>query len=78
MVMFTFYVLDQKFHFWGNLVKKLIIVFQIDVHFLYFRLKIPSRGIFGTNNQDCLFKLKFGTKSNSNVLNSSVMFTFLS
>ena len=41
--------------------------FSSEIHFL---------GKFGTKNQYCQFKLKFGTWSNPNMRNSVVMFTF--
>ena len=34
-------------------------------------------GNFGSINQSCQFKLKFGTYNNLNLQNSMVMFTFL-
>ena len=37
---------------------------------------IPFLGKFGQNNQNCWFKLKFGTKINSNMQNSTVVFSF--
>ena len=33
-------------------------------------------GKFGEKNQNCKFKLKFGTKANLNKWNSMIMFTF--
>ena len=38
--------------------------------------EIPFLGKFGPNNQNCQFKLKFGTKTNSNKQNLMVLFTF--
>ena len=37
---------------------------------------IPFLGKLGQNNQNCWFKLKFGTKINSNMQNSMVVFSF--
>ena len=39
-------------------------------------LKIPFLSKFGPKNQKCHFKLKFGTKTNLNMQNSMVAFTF--
>ena len=48
-------------------------------------MKLPSKsrksrkplfGKFGPGNQNSQFKLKFGTKNNSNMQNSMMMFTF--
>ena len=41
-----------------------------------FKRKYSSLGKFGSNNQACLFKLKFGAKTNLITQNSMVMFTF--
>ena len=42
-----------------------------------FKLKyISCLGKFGPKNQNCQFKLKFGNKTNSNMQNSMMMFTF--
>ena len=38
--------------------------------------KNPFFGKSGAKNQNCQFRLKFGTKPNSNVWNSVTMFTF--
>ena len=38
---------------------------------------IPFFGKFAPKNQNCQFKLKFGTLSNSIIKNSMVMFTFV-
>ena len=37
---------------------------------------IPFLGKFGPKNQKCQFKLKFGTRTNSDMQNLLVMFTF--
>ena len=39
-------------------------------------MEIPFLGKFGPKNQNCHFKLKFGTNTNSNMQNSMVMFIF--
>ena len=38
--------------------------------------ELPFLGKFGPKNQNCQFKLKIGTKTNLNIKNSMVMFTF--
>ena len=42
---------------------------------LCFQLEIPFLGKFGQKNQNCQFKL-FGTRTNSDMQNALVMFTF--
>ena len=49
--------------------------FNGDVHVFRFRPKITFLGKFGHKIQNC-FKVRFGTKTNSNMQNSMVMFTF--
>ena len=44
------------------------------VRFFSFQPEIPFLGKFGQKNQNCQFKLKFGTETNSNVQNSMVVF----
>ena len=39
-------------------------------------MEIPFLGKFGPKNQNCHFKVKFGTYTNSNMQNSMVMFIF--
>ena len=91
MVMFSFFVIDQKYPFWANLVQKVKIVslswnfvptliwtctIQWWCSFFVFDRKCP----FWANlvqNKNCQFKLKFGTYTNSNMQNSVMMFTFL-
>ena len=46
------------------------------VPFFWFRLEIRFWGKFGPGNQNCQFQLKFGTKTNLNMQNSVVLFTF--
>ena len=90
MVVFIFTVLDRKHTFLVNLVQKIKIVslswnlvprliricriqwwcsfcFRPETHFL---------GKFGPKNQNCQFKLKFGTYTISNMQNSLVVFIF--
>ena len=40
-----------------------------------FRPETPFLGKFGPKNQNCQFKLKFGTQTSSNMQNLMVMFT---
>ena len=44
--------------------------------FFCFRVETPFFSKFGPKNQNCKFKLKFGTWINSNMQNSMVVFTF--
>ena len=91
LVMFTFSVFDQKYfvgQLWSNRLKLSVKTevwyihwldyaeFNGGVHFFWFRLKIPIWGKFVPENQNCQFKLKFGTKTNWNMQNSVVLFTF--
>ena len=46
------------------------------VDFLCFRLEIPFLSKFVSKNQNCQFKLKFSTRTDSNMQDSLVMFTF--
>ena len=46
------------------------------VHFFCFRPEKPFLGKYGQKNQNYQFKLKFGTKTNLNMRNSMMMFTF--
>ena len=39
-------------------------------HLFCFRLEIPILGKFDPKNQNCKLRLKFGTKTNSNMQNS--------
>ena len=50
--------------------------FHGGVHFFCFGLETPFLGKFGPKNENCQFKLKFGTKTNLNKQNSMVVFTF--
>ena len=44
--------------------------------FYVFNQKYPFWANFGTKNQNCQFKMKFGTWTNSNMHNSMVMLNF--
>ena len=46
------------------------------VYILRFFMKIPFLEKFCSKRQNCHFKLKFGTRTNSDMQNSLVMFTF--
>ena len=46
------------------------------VLFFFSRPEKPFLGKSGQKNQNCQFKLKFGTKTNLNTQNSMMMFTF--
>ena len=89
MMLFTFFVFEWKYPFWANLVQKVKIIswswnlvarliwicrIQWSCSFFCFWLEMPFLGKFGPKNQNCHFKLKFGTYSNSNMQNSMVMF----
>ena len=50
--------------------------FNYDVHSFHSRPEIPFSGKFDAKIQNCLFKVKFGTPTNSNMQNSMMMFTF--
>ena len=90
MVVFTFSFLEWKYTFWVNLVQKLKIVnlgwnltpslIRIRsiqyVCFSRFRPETSFLGKFGPKTQNCQFKLKFGTYTNSNMQNSMMMFTY--
>ena len=51
-------------------------VFNDAVHFFRFRPEIPFLGKFGLKNQNCQFKVKSDTSTNSNMQNSMAVFTF--
>ena len=92
MVVFTFSVLEWEYHFWENLVQKvkivslswnlLLILIQICIEFnSEFTFSVfNQKYFFWTNlvqkNQNCQFKLKFGTYTNSNMHNSMLVLTF--
>ena len=49
----------------------------VEFTFFCFRQDIPFLDKFGPKNQNCLFKLKLGTKTNWNMYNSMVISFFL-
>ena len=69
-----------KYPFWANLVHKLKIIslteFGGEVYFLCFRAEVSFFGKFVPKDQNCQFKLRFGTMTSTNMQNSMVMFTF--
>ena len=79
-----FSIFDRKCPFRITLIKKVKIVSLTlnlvprltngDIHFFRFWLEIPALGKLGPKNQNCQFKLKFGTYTNSNMQNSMVEF----
>ena len=91
MVVFTFSVFDKKYSFWVTLVPKFKIVclkwnlvprlvWICRIHW-WCLLSQFSTGIlffdkFEPKNQNCLFKLKFGTKTDSNIHNLMGMLYF--
>ena len=86
MMMFTFSVFDRKYLFGQIWSKKsnqtrLIWICRImqkicGVHFFCFGREKPFLGKSYKKNQNCQFKLKLGTKTNLNMRNSLMMFTF--
>ena len=90
LVMFTFSVLERKYPFWANLVQKdkivclqcslvLRLIFNYvevddDIQIFSFRLEITFLGKFGSKRQSCLITMKLRALTNSNMLNSMVMF----
>ena len=89
MVAFTFYLCHWKYHFWANLVEKIKIVSlswnlvprltwtcRIQWWVLVLFSVLDQIFFFAPKNQNCQFKLKFGTKTNLNMKNSMVMFVF--
>ena len=92
MMLFSFLVFDWKYPFWANLVQKVkiiswswnlvarlirICIIEWCCSLFGFWVEIPFLGKFGPKNQNCHFKLKFGTNTNSNIQNSMLMFIFL-
>ena len=59
-----------------SLIVDLFAKFSGDVQFLCFQPKIFFLGKFGPENQNCQFKLKFGTKANSKMHYLTAAFTF--
>ena len=98
MVMFTFSFFNRKYPFWTNLIQKiktvslsqnlilkLIRICRIqwrDVHLYCFLPEAPFLGKYCPKDQNCQFKLKFGTKTNTNntklqnIQNLMVVFNF--
>ena len=91
MILFTFFVFEWKYPFWANLVQKVKIIswswnlvarliricrIQWCCSLFCFWVEIPFLGKFGPKNQNCHFKLKIGTYTNSNMQNSMILFTF--
>ena len=50
--------------------------FNGGIHFFYFRIQIHFFGEFGPKNQNCEFKIKLRTQTNSNMHISVILFTF--
>ena len=82
-------VFDWKYPFWVNLVQKLktisfswnfvprlIQICKIPCWLFLFSTENTFLGKSGQKNQNCQFKLKFGTKTNLNMQNSMMMSTF--
>ena len=60
---------------WCQIVRQTT-VYHGEVHFFNFRPEILFLRKFGPKIKNCLFKVKFVTKTNSNMQNSMAMFTF--
>ena len=60
-----------------NMVPRLseYVKFHGDAYFFYFLPEIIFLGKLGPKNENCQFKLKFGTWTNLNMENSMLMFT---
>ena len=84
-----FSVFDWNYSFWANLVQKITIVnwnlvsrlfeyveFNGSVNSACFRLEIPFLDNLGPKNQNCQFKLQFGTSTNLSMQSSMALFTF--
>ena len=86
MVVFTFSILDGKHPFWASLVQKIKIVclprlirisrIQCRCSLFCFRWETSFMSKFHPKNQNCQFKLHFDTYTNSNMQNSTRLFTF--
>ena len=92
MGMFTFFFYGRKYPFWENLVLKIKIVslrsnlISILIRicriqwwcslFFRFQPEVLFLGKFGPKIQNCQFKMKLDTSTNSNIHNSMVMITF--
>ena len=71
---------DPKNQNWAEFRTRLIWICRIMkktcvVHFFCFRSEKPFLGKSSQKNRNCQFKLTFGTKTNSNMQNSIVIFT---
>ena len=80
MVMFTFSIFDRKYFLGeGGAVGKGKFgpkQFNGSVQFFCFQPEIPFLDKLGPKNQNCQFKLKFGTYTNSNMKDSMVALIF--
>ena len=88
LAVFTFPDIHGKDHFQANLDKKkskLSVLYQDQLeygefngalHFFYFRWETPFFGKFSPKNGNSKFQPKCSTKTNSNMQNSIVVFTF--
>ena len=88
IVIFTFSVLDQKYTFWANLVQKLKsicsrgnLVFRLiqvcRFRWYFFVMLCMGNSTFSqiwSIKSKCIFKMKLGAQTNSNMLDSKVMF----
>ena len=74
---YGFWVFEAHFLIKNFLLKKSVYAqFNGGVHFLYLKVEIPFFGKFGPKKQNCQFKLKFGTETNSIMQNAMVMINF--
>ena len=91
MMLFTLFVFEWKDRLWVNLVKKSKLSVEAEiwylrqfqdaefsdaVHFFCFLVEISFLGKFGPKSQNYQLKVKFVTQTNSNMLNSMMLFTF--
>ena len=90
MVGLTFFGFDQNYFFWANfvqtikivtlswnLVPRLIEIYRIQWwSHLCCQMEIPFFRKFGSKIQNCFLKVKVSAKTNSNMQNSMLMFTF--
>ena len=53
------------------------VIFNTGVNLFHLKPEMSSFSKFGTKDQNCQFKLKFGSWINSNVQKSMAVFTFL-
>ena len=88
MVILTFSFFEQKYPFWTNLFQKSKI-FSLSWNLVPRLIRIRTvqwwcslflfqtgNTIFGPKNQNCQFKLKFGTQTNSSMKDSMATFIF--